>query len=91
MNAIRSSNLTKQAIVGAAIGAVGGLLFGSIPWVIGLTILGAILGVGIDLLDKVFYKPESQGGGQHTATMLAFVILIVAVLITVLLTWLATR
>lgn len=90
MNAIRSSNLTKQAIVGAAVGAMGGILFGSILWTIGLTILGAVLGIGIDLLDKLLYKPESQGGGQHTATFLAFVILIGALLLTVLLTWLAT-
>jgi hypothetical protein len=76
--------------VGAAVGALGGLLFGSLLWVIGLTILGAVLGVGIDLLDKIFYKPESRGGGQNTATMLAFVILVIALLITILLTWLAT-
>ncbi len=89
MNAIRSSTMTKQAIVGAAVGALGGILFGSILWTIGLTILGAVGGIGIELLNNVFYKPESQGGGQHTATMLAFVIMIIAILLTIVLTWLA--
>ena len=90
MNAILNNHMTKQALVGAGVGAVGGLLFGSMPWVIGLTILGGVLGVVIDLIDKAFYRPESQGGGQHTVAMLALVVFVIVSLVTGILIWVAT-
>jgi hypothetical protein len=90
MKKILDHHLTKQAVIGAAIGAVGGLLFGSLAWTIGLTLLGAGLAVAIDLIDKAIYKPESQGGGQHTVALIGVILVILGGAITAVLFWLAT-
>lgn len=74
---LKHSELAKHALIGAVLGFVGGFMFGSLTWTGIATLIGAGLGMVIDLVDRAFYRSPEQGGGPHALTVTVMIILVI--------------